>query len=213
MKAIFATSIYILASFVCTGQTTIKIPEFNDKYSNYVKSLESGQVDIDYQDFRFSLIESDQFIMLSKQSSELSKLKEQMYKQMNKSNYEKVIDRAKEILSIDYTNMRAHKALRQTYKIIGDTLNENKYQAIQFGLLNSIVKKGDGKSCATAWPVIQIEEEYFILQMIEAKLIQQSIDNNGGVCDRMKVEVDGSERVYFFETSKVFEGYKKLGLK
>ena len=40
------------------------------------------------------------------------------------------------MLSIDYTSMIAHKILRQTYNIIGDTLNAKKYKTIQFGLLH-----------------------------------------------------------------------------
>jgi hypothetical protein len=75
--------------------------------------------------------------------------------------------------------------------------------------LNSIVKKGDGTTCETAWPVIQIEEEYFILEMVGAKFKKQSINTFGGLCDKMEVKVDGKKKTYYFEISKVFEGYKK----
>jgi len=118
------------------------------------------------------------------------------------------------MLSIDYTSMLAHKILRQTFKIIGDTLNAKKYKTIQFGLLYSITESGDGKSCKTAWHVIQVSEEYFMLQMLGAELKGQSIDNSGGLCDKMEVKTEeGEEKTYYFDTSKVFEGYKKLGLK
>lgn len=204
------------ATFFSYGQTNsqVSVPDFNDKYSDYVKKLEVGQNDIDYQDFRFSFIESEQFKIANKKSTEFDSLKKEMYIQMDKSNSEEIIKITKQMLSIDYTSMLAHKILRQTYKIIGDTDNEAKYKTIQFGLLNSIVTKGDGKNCATAWPVIQIEEEYFILQMLDAKLQGQSIDNNGGLCDKMEVKTEeGNKKTYYFEASKVFEGYKKLRTK
>jgi hypothetical protein len=175
--------------------------------------LEAGQTDIDYQDFRFSFIESEQFKIASKKSIEFDSLMKEMYMQMDKSNYQEIIEITKQMLSIDYTSMIAHKILRQTYKITGDTINAAKYKTIQFGLLNSILKKGDGQSCSTAWPVIQISEEYFILQMLGAKLQEQSIDTDGGLCDKMEVKVDGKKNTYYFETSKVFEGYNKLGIK
>ena len=206
----------LLTSTICSfGQTApqVVVPNFSDKFCDYVKQLEAGQTDIDYQDFRFSFIESEQFKIASKKSTELDSLKKEMYVQMDKSNYEQIIKITKQMLSIDYTSMIAHKILRQTYKITGDTINAAKYKTIQFGLLNSIVKKGDGKTCGTAWPVIQIEEEYFILEMIGAKLQKQSVDNDGGLCDKMEVKVDGNKKTYYFETSKVFEGYKKLGIK
>lgn len=187
----------------------VEIPAFKDKYSDYVKKLEEGTLDIDYQDFRFSFLESEQFNVAGKRSKEFREFEEEMYKQMGKKNYDKIIKAAKAMLSIDYTNMMAHKILRQTYKIVGDTINAAKYKTIQFGLLNSIVKKGDGKSCATGWPVIQISEEYFILNMIGANLDKQSLDNTGGTCDKMDVTVERESRTYYFEVSKVFEQYKK----
>ena len=207
--------ILILISISSFGQsnTEVIIPNFNDKYCDYIKKLEAGKTDIDYQDFRFSFIESEQFKIANEKSKDLDSLKNAMYVQMDKSNYQEIIKITKQMLSIDYTSMIAHKILRQTYQIVGDTINAAKYKTIQFGLLTSIVKKGNGQSCSTAWPVIQINEEYFILEMLGAKLQKQSIYNKGGLCDKMEVKVDGKKKTYYFETSKVFEGYEKLGIK
>lgn len=195
------------------SEATVSIPAFTDTYSKYVRELESGKIDIDYKDFRESFIESEQFKIASRKSGEFDSLKNWMYAEIAKKNYQEVINLTKKMLSIDYTSMIAHKMLRQTYAIVKDTLRAAKYKAIQFGLLNSIVKNGDGKTCATSWPVIQIEEEYFILQMIGAQLLNQSTDNTGGICDKMDVKTEEGNRTYYFEISKVFEGYKKLGLK
>ena len=214
VKTILIFLTITLTTICSNGQTITEVnpPTFDDKFSKYVQQLENGQTDIDYQDFRFSFIESEQFKIANKKSSELDSLKKEMYTQMDKSNYQEIIKITKQMLSIDYTSMTAHKILRQTYKIIGDTINAAKYKTIQFGLLNSIVKKGDGQTCSTSWPVIQISEEYFILEMVGAILQKQSIDNYGGLCDKMDVKVDGKKKTYYFETSKVFLGYKKLGL-
>ena len=132
---------------------------------------------------------------------------------MKKSNYSEIIDAANKMLSIDYTDMEAHKILRQTYNALGDTANEKKHHDMESGLLNSIVKNGDGKTCQTAWPVIQVTEEYFILQMIGAKLLRQSLDNTGGLCDKMEVQTNDGNRTYYFEVSRVFQGYNKQGIK
>lgn len=200
-----------VSTFAQTG-TQVIIPNFKDKYSDYVRQLEAGETDINYQDFRFSFIESEQFIIAGNNSKKLDSLEKEIYVKMKTKSYFEIIDLTKQMLSIDYTSMTAHKILRQTYNIIGDTTNSIKYKTIQFGLLKSIVNYGDGQSCETAWPVIQIAEEYFILEMLNAKLLIQSIDSKGGLCDKMEVEVDGKKKTYYFETSKVFLGYKKLGL-
>jgi hypothetical protein len=187
----------------------IIVPNYDDKYSAYVQMLENGETKIDYQDFRFSFLESEQFVIASKKTKELSDLTKRMYAEMEKSNYGEVISITQQMLSIDYTNMLAHKILRQTYEILKDTENAQKYKAIQFGLLHSIIDTGDGKTCETAWKVIQISEEYFILNILGAEVKQQSIYKKGGFCDKMDVIIEKEEKTYYFEISKVFEGYNK----
>ena len=111
------------------------------------------------------------------------------------------------MLSIDYTSQVAHKYLQQTYKIIGDTAKRNKYHDIEFGLIYSISLSGNAKTCATSWEVIQVEEEYFMLAMIGAKLRKQSIDKSGiKICDKMEVvDDDGKDEVYYFDVTKLFQ--------
>jgi hypothetical protein len=196
-------------TLIIEDRDVINIPEFGDKYCEYVKILEEGQTDIDYQDFRFSFLESEQFEIASKQSTKLDSLTDAMFLNMDLSNYEEIIWTTKQMLSIDYTNMLAHKFLGQTYKIVGDTINAQKYKDIQYRLLFSIVTNGDGKSCQTAWPVIQISEEYFILQMLGAKLKSQGLWDEVTLCDRMDVIVHGEEQTYYFEISKILKKYPK----
>lgn len=213
IKYFFITLIFIFNLNIILGQTEteIKVPEFDDNYSKSVKILENGDTDIDYKSFRESFIESKQFKIASEKNTEFSELTKTMYKQMSESEFDSVISTTKKMLSIDYTNMTAHKILRQTYKIIGDTINAGKYKAIQFGLLKSIVNNGDGKSCESGWSVIQVSEEYFILDMLGVKLSKQSVDNNVGICDRMEVtDENGEEKTYFFEISNIFKGRENL---
>jgi len=195
------------------SNSEVILPKYSDRYSKLVKQLEAGQTHINYTEFRHSFLESEQFKAVVKQKPDLEDLRKTMHELMEKSKYSEIVDVAKKMLSIDYTDMETHKILQQTYKILGDSGNRNKYHDIEFGLLNSIVKKGDGKTCATAWPVIQVREEYFILDMLGMKTVKQNLDNNGGVCDRMDVQGDEGHKIYYFEISSVMEGYKKRGLK
>ena len=187
--------------------------ESSDKYSKLVKHLEAGRTDINYTEFRVSFLESKQFRTIGSRKPDLDTLRKEMHRLMQKSKYPEIIEVGKKMLNIDYTDMEAHKILRQTYKILGDGANEKKHHDIEFGLLNSIVKKGDGKTCGTAWPVIQLNEEYFILEMIGARVLAGGLDTNGGLCDRMEVQTEEGKKTYYFEVTKVFEGYKKHGIK
>ena len=74
LKSIIITT-FILTSLHSFGQSSVKIPTFDDKYSEYVKKLETGQTDIDYQDFRFSFTESEQLKLRRKNHQNLTVLK------------------------------------------------------------------------------------------------------------------------------------------
>jgi hypothetical protein len=208
-KPLLLTIIFFhLAIIVFAQDGKIAIPSFDDKYSKYVAQLEGGDLDIDYTDFRHSFLESTQY---GKKGEDYDKLKKKVYEAINNKKYEKVIDLCKGMLSIDYTSMFAHKYLQQSAKILGDTLQQKKYHDIEFGLLNSIVKSGDGRTCETGWHVTQIEEEYFILQMVGAELRSQSVAQGGkNACDKMVVKTEKGEVTYYFEANKVFEMERKL---
>lgn len=195
------------------AQSEVTVPAYDDAYCKTIRDLEAGKTDIDFKAFRESFIESQQFVEANSKSSEIDSLKQLMYKGMDNSDYPGIVRITKAILSIDYTDMMAHKILQQTCKAMGDTLNWRKYHDIEFGLLNSIVRNGDGKSCKTGWPVIQVEEEYFILAMLGANVQQQSLVNDGGLCDKMEVKMDNKKKkTYYFDVTMVFKGYKKMGM-
>jgi Domain of unknown function (DUF4919) len=193
------------------NSSIVAIPNYSDKYSKLVRQLEAGETNINYRELRESFLNSEQFKIAGNRASDLDTLRRKMHDLMKKSRSSEIVEVAKMILSIDYTDMEAHKILQQTYKILGDAPNQKKYHDIEFGLLNSIVKNGDGKTCQTAWPVIQVTEEYFILDMLGAKVLKQSIDPNGP-CDRMEVKTDEGQKTYYFGVSKVFTGYNKRGI-
>jgi hypothetical protein len=209
-KTVLLTLIFFSVTLPAFGQDSkIEIPTFDDNYSKYVKQLEDGNLNIDYTDFRNSFLDSKQF---SKKGNNYDSLKKQVYTEIKNKNYQGVVNLTKTMLSIDYTSMFAHKYLQQTFKILGDTVNQKKYHDIEFGLLYSITRSGDGKTCEKGWHVTQIEEEYFILNMIGAQLQTQSISSGGkNACDKMVVKTEeGETKTYFFEANKVFEQERKL---
>jgi hypothetical protein len=209
-KHCFAAAFFLHTSLYAFSQdTSVQIPTFNDKYSSYIKQLEAGQVDIDYADFRNSFLESKQY---NNKSGNYSNLKKQVYAAIKNKNYNEVIKLTKAMISIDYTSMFAHHFLQQTYQVLQDTVNRNKYHHIEFGLLNSIIDSGDGITCETGWHVTQIEEEYFVLDMMGAQFQSQATGKSkNNQCDVMTVKTEKGEiKTYYFEANKVFEMEKKM---
>jgi hypothetical protein len=46
--------------------------------------------------------------------------------------------------------------------------------------------------------------------MLGAKLTRQSLDDKGGLCDKMEVSSDEGPATYYFGVKKVFEGRQRL---
>jgi hypothetical protein len=209
----FITLTFLALSQLSRAQDSgeITLPAWNDKYSEFVRQLEGGNTKIDYREFRYSFLESKQFQIKTKKRTQYDSLKMAMIAQAGAFHYSEVIRLSKAMLSIDYTSQVAHKYLQQTYKIIGDTAKRNKYHDIEFGLIYSISLNGDAKTCTTSWEVIQVEEEYFTLAMIGAKLTKQSIDKSGTkICDKMEVvNEDGKVEFYYFDVTKLFSKIAK----
>jgi hypothetical protein len=84
-------------------------------------------------------------------------------------------DLARKILAQDYTDLRAHELLRQVCAKQKDEACVQHETFVTRGMLNSITGSGDGKSAKTAWLVISIEEEYFVLNAKGLRTSMQSL--------------------------------------
>jgi len=82
------------------------------------------------------------------------------------------------------------------------------YIAPFYGLLQSITSEGDGRTPETAFKVIAVDEEYFLLREIGAKVKKQSLV---GQCDRMEVERKGGVTyTIYFDVSISFQAMNRL---
>lgn len=207
---VLVSSIYII-NLYGQNKSNIKVPAFNDKYCEYVKRLENGDTTIDFQDFRFSFIDSEQFPIAFNQMTEIDGIKKEIRKKYNEKKYEEVIALCEQILSIDYTDLDAHTYIGFTYKKLNNMEMYEKHKVILFKLVDSILQSGDGKTCKTGWKVIKVSEEYYILNLFEATFQKQSlVSNKDELCDKMDVLIDGKERTFYFDVNRVFDGYDRV---
>lgn len=184
--------------------------EQSEEYFGYVDKLERGILNINYKDFREKFVKSSQFIIASKRQKKIDSLGIEMSISFKAKNYPYAISFIKSILAIDYTNMAAHKKLSEAYDAIGNSLASERHNIILKGLTNSIFQTGDGKTCQTGWSVIQVTEEGFLIEMLGGKIRDLEVGNRSGKCDKFIVEQGKKLMTYYFETSKILEGYKRI---
>lgn len=188
----------------------VEIPGFGDKYSNYVRQLELENADIDYQDFRFSFVESDQYVVACTHSEERDGLSNELLFYRHARKFDEIVRCANALLTIDYTDILAHSILSDAYKAVGEGKNATKHSRIRTGLVQSIIDSGDGITSISAFKVIKLWEEFFVLELLGARLVQHHTEPLQDVCDIVEVEIRGSRSTVYFDISRILAGYEKL---
>lgn len=212
MKLQLCLSTLIVFFFTIQIQSKLIIPPFNDTYCSYIKQLENGEMNIDYTDFRMSYIDSEQYVI---STNELYLKKDSLInilaQEMNNNNPQGMLDVSEQLLEIDYTDMTSHNIQRQAYSLMGDTIGAKKHELILLGLLRSIIGNGDGQSCETAWPIIQLAEAYFIIQMIGAEIIpSDDMVEVNSICEPFLIQVGEQKEAIYFNTEKMRKGLAKI---
>jgi len=178
-------------------RTAIGIPTDNDDYSRLVARAEADDQSVDFRTLRFAWLDSAARL----RGGSIDQLNREMIQAAHDRNAAAVRDAAQKILSIDYTDMAAHKFRRQACHILGDAVCEAHEHFVEFGLLSSITRGKDGQSMATAWEVASTREEYFIMSMAGLKPGTQYLVNaNHRDYDKFDVaDETGAPRVVFFD--------------
>jgi hypothetical protein len=183
-------------------------------YDALVTKAESGDTAIDYAALRLSYTQTDHYEPYPAGAVDLM-LK--AFKAMNDKNCPAAVESARAAVKLNYVEFRAHAILADCYEQAGDAAGHDRELAISGGIVKALLASGDGKSPETAYRVVTISEEYFILEAYyKAQRQEQSLINNAGhMYDSLTGKLANGESVtLFFNIDPIFaaEG-KLLGLK
>lgn len=161
----------ILMSFVllAAGPASL-VPPDNDAYAQQVAKAEAEDPSTDFKAMRLAWRGSD-----ARKRADTFALREQLAKAVQKRDLTRVADLARSILAKEYVNLRAHSLLLQVCQARKDDACVKHETFVLSGLLASITASGDGKSADTAYQVISIEEEYFVMDARGLHSEQQSL--------------------------------------
>jgi len=132
--------------------------------------------------------------------------KDEFYKFYNKKNYKEAIPIGEKILSENAINLKMSFKLLVCYNELGDTLMAKKFARRYFPLLRVIYHSGDGKSIETAYVVINVDDEYQLLQNEDLESTGQSLI---GVTDKLTINTTNQKeepiiKELYFNVSRPF---------
>ena len=126
---------------------------------------------------------------------------------LNQKNYEEALKIAEAVLAKNFVEINAHITAQIAYQETGNAERAQFHKFMVDGLLNSIKSKLDGKSVATAFEVISINEEYGVVRSLGLRPIKQAlVQEKGHSYDAITV-VDpqtNQESVMYFNVDKPF---------
>ncbi len=129
-------------------------------------------------------------------------LEKAMLAALDRHDYEKALDLATYRLEENYVDINAHDVLSVAYWELDQPELATFHKFVKYGLIDSILSSGDGKTPQSAYVVIDVAEEAVVLDVLgyEEKERRPSIVKNGILYDELQVSSrkTGETRVVYF---------------
>jgi hypothetical protein len=122
-----------------------------------------------------------------------------VYDAFRKGRPDEVIRLGKVWLAKNPVDAEVYMLMAICQKRTGDVTGYTRSISWFYGLLRSITSSGDGRTPETAFKVIAVPEEYFLIRDLGAKVVQQSLVDH---CDKMDLQTeDGRKFTLYFDVS------------
>lgn len=203
-------SVLLIIAFYSCGLVRIKtrIPVFSkmDKYESLLVRAKSMDSTLDFYELRMSYTRTNDYNSYDPQmDGRIKKMKTELEKNLN---YEEVKRIADTIFQNYYVSIEAHHCCLEVYIQLGDSAMAKYHRFFVDGIINSILKSGDGRYPETAWPVISKDEEKFVAANKGYEVYATaSFFKNDIYWDIVMCMKDKDKKSYIFNTNAMFNAF------
>ena len=146
-------------------------------YARLIDKARNGDADTNYTALRLSYAQSEGYDPYSTRTRPLF---EDVFHAISAKDCTVAIAKSDELLKIDFTRIVIHAVRSDCFNRLGDEGNASRELVIGRGLAASLLSSGDGRSPSTAFVVVTLNEEGFVLQDMGVRQEDQSLVNEGG---------------------------------
>jgi hypothetical protein len=207
---VVCASVLLIIAFFSCGLVRIKtrIPVFSkmDKYENLLARAKSMDSTLVFYELRMSYTKTNDY------HSNDPTMDGRIYR-MNKdletnANYDEAKRIADTILQSYYVCITAHHCCMEVYIHKGDSAMAKYHRFFVEGIVNSVLKSGDGRYPGTAWPVISKDEEKFVAANKGYDVYgTASFFKDDVYWDIVMCMKDKDEKFYIFNTNAMFNAF------
>ena len=190
-----------LSTFVSTYAQEKSNPVFD----GLLEKVKKSDPTVDFTKFRMAFTETSRY---NPYGDREDKTRDAMNDALEKKDYSKAVTLSLKVMDTNYVDLKAHQVAYQSYTRLKKDEEAKYHKYVLDGLLQSILKSGDGKAPATAYVVISTAEEYVVLAELGVRPTRQAlIGDKGEKLDRIEgVQIKSKDPVtIYFNVSKPFK--------
>lgn len=203
MKFRAACIILLSMGVAATAQTA-------SRYEQLVAKAENGDADTDYTALRHAYAESagyDPYGVKWRAPFNAA------WAAFQAKDCATALARSEEARKIDYTAVSVHAFRADCFRQAGDGAHADRELAIARGLARSEMAGGDGKTVATAYDIVTMGEERFLLSVLGVRETGQALlKTDGGPVDAIAAADSrtGETRTVYFKLNAIFLGQMRI---
>lgn len=188
----------------CTSAFAADAP----KYEDLVTRLKSGDTTVDYTELRLAYAQSDAY---DPYDVAIRDKYEDLIASVHDRDCPAVLTKSQALLEVSYLSIFTHLFRAECLEKTGDLAGSNRELDIAHGLDGSLKASGDGKTPETAFVVVTLSEEHYLLVALGFQEEQQALINkNGHVYDLITGHDEkGGEHSAYFDVGALFAGMQK----
>lgn len=143
------------------GATSVK-----KEYANLLASAKANPDAVDFRELRMAYVRSSGYIPRTPDA-----LVSHLSEALDKENMDMALQATSQLLDTCYLDIQAHISADSVYEKLGDKERASYHRKFALGLIESIYRSGNGQSCETAFVVVDVREEYAILDCLDMEQI------------------------------------------
>jgi uncharacterized protein DUF4919 len=136
-----------------------------------------------------------------------------MIQAFESKNYAKAVELIEVVLNYEFVNRGLHLAAEDAYRQLGNQTKADFHKTIAHKLLHAVLASGNGKTAETAYRVLDVSEEYFVMRELGYGAHGQALLSQGNKHYDLLMGTDGDSgkdvKVYF-DISIFFGGCERV---
>ncbi len=171
------------------------------RYQALLADAKAGDKPVDWQALRFAYADRPSFSVFGGTRDDAHR---KMSAALSSGDFAGALALAKSVMNSNFVDAGAHLVAAIANRRLGHEDVAGREDEITVGLLKSI-ETGDGKTATTAFTVINVDEEYTLMNALRLKVSKQALISQGGhsydVLDT--VSADGHKQSFYFLIDRV----------